>query len=322
MNSDAQTLPEDDLSFWDDRGLKFRVLILGRANAGKTTILERLTGASMDEAEVWRHGRILPGQTVKGQIDRGLHNINDEICFRPKPGFVFHDSRGVEAGSATELSTVQQFIEERSSAVKDLRTQLHVIWMCLPLDECRELFESERDIFRLLKGTAKVPLVVIFTKRDGAVSKETSQILMDSPGNTHSRSSRKEARSKAELEIINRVKELEGELRGLGLTDNTTVFLTTGGIFIDIGVDGGMEMPTVDAEKSCQQLINLTEECLTGPRIKTLLSVVWGRNLLKRGFWCLYWGGAKLGSGGPSMWNLIQHICSKMVSNMTNEENT
>jgi hypothetical protein len=59
---------------------------------------------------------------------RGLHNINDEIRFRCKPGFVFHDSRGVEAGSATELSTVQQFIEERSSAVRDLRTQLHVIW--------------------------------------------------------------------------------------------------------------------------------------------------------------------------------------------------
>ncbi|KAJ7801224.1 hypothetical protein B0H14DRAFT_2615504 [Mycena olivaceomarginata] len=240
MNSDAETPSEDDLSFWNKRNLKFCVLILGRVNAGKTTILERLTGASMDEAEVWRDGRILPGQTVKGQIDRGLHNIDDEIRFRPKPGFVFHDSRGVEAGSATELSTVQRFVEERSSAAKDLQIQLHVIWMCLPLDECRELFESERDIFRLLKGTAKVPLVVIFTKRDGAVSKETSQILMDSPGNTHSRSIRKEARSKAELEVINRVKELEGELRGLGLTDSATVFLTTGGIFIDIGVDGAV----------------------------------------------------------------------------------
>ncbi|KAJ7318701.1 hypothetical protein DFH08DRAFT_819605 [Mycena albidolilacea] len=294
MNSDTETPSENDLSFWNNRNLEFRVLILGRANAGKTTILERLTGASMDEAEVWRDGKILPGQliqTVKGQIDvcpkRGLHNIDDEIRFRPKPGFVFHDSRGVEAGSATELSTVQRFVEERSLTVKDLQTQLHVIWMCLPLDECRELFGSERDIFRLLKGT--VPLVVIFTKQDGAVSKETSQILMDSPGNTRSRSIRKEARSKAELKVINRVKELEGELRGLGLTDNTTVFLTTGGIFIAIGVDDGMEMPTVDAEKSCQQLIDLTEECLTGPRIKTLLSVVWGHNLLKRGFWCLYW---------------------------------
>ncbi|KAJ7721917.1 hypothetical protein B0H14DRAFT_2642292 [Mycena olivaceomarginata] len=225
---------EDDLSFWNDRNLKFRVLILGRANAGKTTILEK-TNRSL-------HGR---GGGLAGWKNiawpgpkRGLHNINDEIRFRPKPGFVFHDSRGVEAGSATELCAVQQFIEERSSAAKDLRIQLHAIWMCLPLDECRELFESERDIFRLLKGTSKVPLVVIFTKRDGAVSKETSQILMDSPGNTHSRSTRKEARSKAELEVINHVKELEGELRGLGLTDNTTVFLTTGGILIDIDIGG------------------------------------------------------------------------------------
>jgi hypothetical protein len=32
--------------------------------------------------------------------------------------------------------------------------------------------------------------------------------------------------------------------------------------------------------------------------------------------------GAKLGSGAPSMCNLIQLICSDMVSNMTNEEDT
>ncbi|KAJ6447813.1 hypothetical protein C8R45DRAFT_1047213 [Mycena sanguinolenta] len=309
MNSDTQTPSDNDLSFWNMRYLKFRVLILGRANAGKTTILERLTGATMDEAEVWRNGKILAGQTVKGQIDRGLHNIDDEIRFRSRPGFVFHDSRGVEAGSAIELSTIQQFVDKRSLAVRDLENQLHVIWICLPLDDCRELFESERDIFRLLKGTA--PLVVIFTKQDGAVSKETSQLLMDFPENTHSRSVRKEARRKAELEVIKRVKELEGELMGTSLVDNTTAFLTT----------SGMEMPTVDADKSCQQLIDLTEECLTGPRIKTLLSLVWGRNLLKRGFWCLYWTlrsntteeGVELGSGAPRMWNIIRGICIWMV---------
>ncbi|KAJ7784044.1 hypothetical protein B0H14DRAFT_2538160 [Mycena olivaceomarginata] len=128
MNSDAETPSENDLSFWNDRHLKFRVLILGRANAGKTTILERLMGATMDEAEAWRDGKILPGQTVKGQRDRGLHNINDEIRFCSRPGFVFHDSCGVEAGSATELSTVQQFVHKRSLAVTDLRDQLHAIW--------------------------------------------------------------------------------------------------------------------------------------------------------------------------------------------------
>ncbi|KAJ6454330.1 hypothetical protein C8R45DRAFT_1037826 [Mycena sanguinolenta] len=292
MNSDTETPSENDFSFWNDRELKFRVLILGRANAGKTTILERLTGANMDEAEVWRDGEILPGQAW--------------ICLS-------HDSHSVEAGSVTELSTVQQFVDKRSLAVRDVQHQLHVIWICLPLDDCRELFESERDIFRLLKGAA--PLVVIFTKQDGAVSKETSQLLMDFPENTCSRSARKEARRKAELEVINRVKELEGELMSMGLVDNATAFLTT----------SGMEMPTVDADKSCQQLIDLTEECLTGPRIKTLLSIVWGRNLLKRGFWCLYWTlrsntsdeGVKLGSGAPRMWSMIREICIQMVSDMT-----
>jgi hypothetical protein len=74
-------------------------------------------------------------------------------------------------------------------------------------------------------------------KHDGAVSKETSQILMEFPENTCNRSVRKEARRKAEHEVINCVKELEGELRGLGLADNATAFLTMSGIFITIVVD-------------------------------------------------------------------------------------
>jgi hypothetical protein len=60
---------------------------------------------------------------------------------------------------------------------------------------------------------------------------------MDVPENTRNRSVRKEARRKAELKVINRVKELEGELRGLGLADNATAFLTTSGILITIVVD-------------------------------------------------------------------------------------
>jgi GTPase SAR1 family protein len=73
MNSDAETPTENDLSFWNDRDLKFRVLILGLANAGKTTILERLTGTTMDEAEVWRDGKILPGQVRRLLKDFDYH---------------------------------------------------------------------------------------------------------------------------------------------------------------------------------------------------------------------------------------------------------
>ncbi|KAJ7225085.1 hypothetical protein C8J57DRAFT_1252932 [Mycena rebaudengoi] len=278
MNSQTET-SSTDLSFWTMRNLEFRVLILGRANAGKTTILERVAagGAAVSEAEVRRQGELLPAQMIKGQSERGLHNVDDEIRFPSRPGFVFHDSRGVESGSAEELETLQQFVENRSS-VTDIHEQLHAIWMCIPLDESRELFKGERAPFRWSKGA--VPLIVIFTKRDGAVFKETSkiidQITKDSPGTTVSRTAKKEARGGADSIVTNRVNELEEELRHL---NDTLAFLTT----------SGMQERTDDTDNTCQQLIELTEESLTGPRIKTLLSAVWGRNLSKRGFWTIYW---------------------------------
>jgi GTPase SAR1 family protein len=66
----------DDLEFWRIRGLRFRVLILGRANAGKTTILERLTGASEDEAQVYRNGVLLQGQVFRVRFVAILGVIN------------------------------------------------------------------------------------------------------------------------------------------------------------------------------------------------------------------------------------------------------
>ncbi|KDR72997.1 hypothetical protein GALMADRAFT_744746 [Galerina marginata CBS 339.88] len=180
--SDQSDLPfsdepsdENDLWFWKRRKLEFRILILGRANAGKTTILERLAGASIDKAEVKRDGMLLADHAIEGQSDRGLHNIDDEIRFPSLPGFVFHDSCGFEAGSLEELSTVQQFVEDHSSKVKHLRRQLHAIWMCLPLDDSRELLETEKNFLGSLNGDA--PVVVIFTKQDGAIGKTTRSIL-------------------------------------------------------------------------------------------------------------------------------------------------
>ncbi len=50
-----------------------------------------------------------------------------------------------------------------------------------------------------------------------------------------------------------------------------------------------MQKATAQSTAACVELIKATEEGLTGPRVKTLLSVVWGRNLSMSGFWCLYW---------------------------------
>jgi hypothetical protein len=60
-------------------------------------------------------------------LQRGVHNIEDEIIFSNHTGYVFHDSRGFEAGSEDELKTVQEFVRHRSRE-RRLNNRLHAIW--------------------------------------------------------------------------------------------------------------------------------------------------------------------------------------------------
>jgi hypothetical protein len=101
--------------------------------------------------------------------------------------------------------------------------------MCLPLDDSRELSEAEKEPFRWLRGDSEwqrnlkkswfdsyvAPLVVIFTKRDGAVAKvaKDNSSSLDAKS---SRASKKQARTKADAEVTEQVKEREEELNQLG----------------------------------------------------------------------------------------------------------
>jgi len=58
---------------------------------------------------------------------RGEHDIENEMIFESNMGFVFHDSRGFEAGSTSELDKVKDFVQ-KCSTKKNLRDHLHVIW--------------------------------------------------------------------------------------------------------------------------------------------------------------------------------------------------
>jgi hypothetical protein len=58
---------------------------------------------------------------------RGLHDITNEMVFKSNPGFIFHDSRGFEAGGIDELNNVKAFITARSEN-KFLQDQVHAIW--------------------------------------------------------------------------------------------------------------------------------------------------------------------------------------------------
>ena len=67
-------------------------------------------------------------------VQRGNHNIEDELIFRSNSHFVFHDSRGFESGSVKELDVVKAFVTDRATKMK-LADRIHAIWWgsCYPV---------------------------------------------------------------------------------------------------------------------------------------------------------------------------------------------
>ncbi|KAG2067233.1 hypothetical protein BDR04DRAFT_875821 [Suillus decipiens] len=125
---------------------RFRVLIMGRANAGKTTILQKIDVA-----------------IVTSSIKRGNHDIKNEMIFTSNPGFVFHDSCGFEAGSADEFESMKKFISERAKATK-LEDRIHAIWYCIPMDDPWRTFQRSEEKFFHECDTGHIPVIVVFTK--------------------------------------------------------------------------------------------------------------------------------------------------------------
>jgi hypothetical protein len=65
-------------------------------------------------------------------VQRGEHDIEDELIFTKHDGYVFHDSRGFESGNEEELEIVQEFVRRRSQE-RSLNNRLHAIWFGLLL---------------------------------------------------------------------------------------------------------------------------------------------------------------------------------------------
>lgn len=61
------------------------------------------------------------------RLQRGIHDIENELIFKSNPQFVFHDSRGFESGSVDEVDNVKTFIAQRAAS-NELSKQLHAIW--------------------------------------------------------------------------------------------------------------------------------------------------------------------------------------------------
>ena len=106
-------------------------------------------------------------------MQRGEHDIEDELTFTEHRGYVFHDSRGFEAGDGRELKIVQEFVRRRS-VEKELNQRLHAIWFapfgicncesttflsryCVPMDNARPSLDLKyvEDICPDKNGTSK-----------------------------------------------------------------------------------------------------------------------------------------------------------------------
>ncbi|PPQ86433.1 hypothetical protein CVT25_008091 [Psilocybe cyanescens] len=156
----------------------FRILVIGRANAGKTTLLKRVCNTT-EEPSIYNKGKNL----------RGTHDIRQAFTFKSNPKFIFHDSAGFEAGGEEELKAVMDFIEEGSKAC-EVNDQIHMIWyvftifilifigstsndsgsrFCFDPDVSRPLLDLEVKFFNENRKW-NVPVVAIFMKFDDLIS--------------------------------------------------------------------------------------------------------------------------------------------------------
>ncbi|KAG5729610.1 hypothetical protein E4T56_gene18836 [Termitomyces sp. T112] len=138
----------------------FRILVIGRANAGKTTLLKRVCNTDEDPC-IYDEKR---ENLLEPNLGRGIHDIDRPFVFRSNPQFIFHDSPGFEAGDERQLEKVQEFIKSRAK-VKEVNEQLHAIWFCFTPNKSRFLLDVEEKFFSEQRWS-NVPVIAVFTKFD------------------------------------------------------------------------------------------------------------------------------------------------------------
>ncbi|KAF8800667.1 hypothetical protein BYT27DRAFT_7148549 [Phlegmacium glaucopus] len=148
------TITPEEAEKLRDKYSHFRILVIGRANAGKTTLLKRVCNTKDDPVY----------EDINPTEKRGEHDVRRAFTFRSNPRFIFHDSRGFEAGSKEELEDVLSFIHEKAKS-NEVMDQIHVIWFCFDPDVARPLLELEFKFFDKQRP-GNVPVVAIFTKFD------------------------------------------------------------------------------------------------------------------------------------------------------------
>ncbi|KAF8447467.1 hypothetical protein L210DRAFT_3641406 [Boletus edulis BED1] len=230
---------------------RFRILIVGRANAGKTTILQRICN-STEKPEIYDgDGNKLDLSKVEGSTGRGIHTIENELIFRSNDKLVFHDSQGFEAGRVDEFLQMKKFIADRANTTI-LKKRIHAIWFCIPMDEFERAIQCAEEMFFGECDPGNVPVVVLFTKFDALLPVALGKLIP-----TDRRLPPRERLSKAELlmEGIFNSADIWGRLAQMKHTPKSYVQM------------GGMDK----SSKGCTKLVEATTGVLGEEALQMLL---------------------------------------------------
>ncbi|KAJ7488000.1 hypothetical protein FB451DRAFT_730854 [Mycena latifolia] len=163
---------------------RFRILVIGRRNAGKTTILKKMCGSDGSDLEIVNvEGEKVDPSILEPNRQRGMSNIENEITFHSNPLFVFHDSQGIEAGAEHDqnstLSTeyLWNFLEKRSERTR-IRDQVHAIWFCIPMDNPRAP-SAEFELAFFNTKCSPVPVIAVFTKFESLLDEAYNDLPED-----------------------------------------------------------------------------------------------------------------------------------------------
>ncbi|KAL4075710.1 hypothetical protein J3A83DRAFT_4222412 [Scleroderma citrinum] len=105
----------------------FKVLVLGRSNSGKTTLLQRVCNTTKFPEIMNAEDEKMDPSIVQGSLEpREYHNIEDELIFQSNLGFFFMTHKGLRL-SVNELNLMKNFVTDRAAMMK-LERHIHVIW--------------------------------------------------------------------------------------------------------------------------------------------------------------------------------------------------
>ncbi|KIO05672.1 hypothetical protein M404DRAFT_141014, partial [Pisolithus tinctorius Marx 270] len=230
---------------------RFRILVVGRANAGKTTVLQRVCN-TMDQPEIFDgNGGKVCGLLTFELMQRSYHNIEDELVFKSNPRYVFHDSCGFEAGSEAEFDKMKKFVTDQAKSTK-LEKRLHAIWYCIPLNEShRMVMAAERKFFNEC-DSGHVPVIVLLTKADTLNLDAVQQLMRRGLTIDDAMKEAPEVEKQLQKGCLEKIK---GWLNELKFPPQSYLMLT------------GMEQESAD----CEELLKCTANALTEEGLQGLL---------------------------------------------------